>query len=70
MKPTVVLLALLSLILAMSLSAAGTAVAQEDPKPINLAIFNPVQIFDEDTSIRGVRFNLLYGRRDAPTLEP
>lgn len=31
-------------------------------KPIQLSLFNPVQIFDEGTSITGLRINLLYGK--------
>ena len=31
-------------------------------KPIQIALFNPAQIFDESIGIRGVRLNLLYGR--------
>lgn len=34
--------------------------AQE--KPIQLALFAPVQIFPDTTSIKGVRISLLYGR--------
>jgi hypothetical protein len=31
-------------------------------KPINIALFNPVQIFPEDNSIAGLRINLIYGK--------
>ncbi len=31
-------------------------------KPIQLALFNPIQIFDENTSITGLRISLLYGK--------
>ena len=34
--------------------------AQE--KPVQLALFNPIQIFDENTSITGLRISLLYGK--------
>ena len=37
------------------------AAVRAQAKPINLALFNPVQIVDDDTSIHGFRFNLLYG---------
>ena len=37
------------------------AVSAQETKPIQLSLFNPVQIYDEDTSITGVRFNLVYG---------
>ena len=35
--------------------------AQSDIKPIQIAVWDPVQIFDSTTSIHGIRFNLLYG---------
>jgi hypothetical protein len=31
-------------------------------KPIQLSLFNPIQIFPENTSIAGLRFNLIYGK--------
>ena len=31
-------------------------------KPIQLALINPVQIFDENTSIAGLRINFIYGK--------
>ena len=36
-------------------------------KPIQLALFTPIQIFPETDSITGFRFNLLYGRNAAVT---
>lgn len=33
-----------------------------ETRPIQLALFNPVQIFDESVGIKGIRLNLLYGR--------
>ncbi|MBU2491867.1 MAG: hypothetical protein KJ571_04525 [Bacteroidetes bacterium] len=44
----------------ISLIFLNTAKAQD--KPIQLALFNPVQIFDENTSITGLRINLIYGK--------
>jgi len=41
-------------------SVAPTASAQET-KAINLALWDPVQIFKRDTAIHGFRFNLIYG---------
>jgi len=54
-----------SLLLAAVLFAllAPTA-AQADSKPINLALFDPIQIFQRDQSIHGFRFNLLYGNNN------
>ena len=41
----------------------GEARAQESvTKPINLALFAPVQIVSEDHSVKGFRFSLLYGK--------
>jgi hypothetical protein len=39
--------------------------AQE--KPIQLSLFNPVQIVKEDQSVKGLRFNLIYGKNAAMT---
>jgi hypothetical protein len=36
--------------------------AQAQSKPVQLALFNPVQIFDESTSISGIRISLIYGK--------
>jgi hypothetical protein len=47
--------------IALSLIAAPAA-AQE--KPIQLALIAPIQIFPENTSITGLRLNLLYGRNE------
>jgi len=33
-----------------------------ETKPIQIALFNPAQIFNESIGIKGVRLNLLYGR--------
>jgi hypothetical protein len=41
------------------------SIAQE--KPIQLSLFNPVQIVPEDQSVKGFRFNLLYGKNAAVT---
>ena len=39
--------------------------AQE--KPVQLALFNPIQIFPENTSIAGIRLNILYGKNTSVT---
>lgn len=36
-------------------------------KPVQLALFNPVQLFDENTSITGLRISLLYGKNTRVT---
>lgn len=43
----------------------SSAAAQE--KPIQLALFNPIQIFPEETPITGVRLSLIYGRNSRVT---
>jgi hypothetical protein len=52
-------------LLALVFVHAGPLRAADEPaggtKPIQIALWNPVQIFPEDTSILGVRLNLLYG---------
>lgn len=40
---------------------AGTAAAQ-DEKFINLSLFNPVQIYDETQSIKGIRLTAFYSK--------
>ena len=40
---------------------------QAQEKPIQIALFAPIQIFSEETSIKGVRFNLLYGKNASIT---
>lgn len=53
-------LILLTTILLGILVSAKSVSAQD--KPVQLALFNPVQIFDENTSITGLRISLLYGK--------
>jgi hypothetical protein len=38
-----------------------------DDKPVQLALFNPIQIFPEETSITGIRLSLLYGKNVSVT---
>lgn len=38
-----------------------TEISAQD-KPVQLALFNPVQVFDENTSITGLRISLIYGK--------
>jgi hypothetical protein len=37
-------------------------VGSAQSKPINIALFNPIQIFPENNSIVGLRINLIYGK--------
>jgi len=40
----------------------GSTAAQAQTRPIQLALFNPVQIFPEQDAIAGVRLNLIYSK--------
>lgn len=40
---------------------------QAQKKPIQLALFTPIQIFPENQHIAGIRFNLIYGRNASVT---
>ena len=51
--------------LAALMFVASPAMAEE--KPIQLALFNPVQIFPEATEIKGVRLSLFYGKNVSVT---
>jgi hypothetical protein len=50
----------LGIVAIILISMATPALAQ--PRPVQLALVTPVQIFHEDDTIVGVRLNLLYGR--------
>lgn len=50
----------LGIVAIILISMATPALAQ--PRPAQLALVTPVQIFHEDDTIVGVRLNLLYGR--------
>jgi hypothetical protein len=40
---------------------SGKDILAQD-KPVQLALFNPIQIFNENTSITGLRISILYGK--------
>jgi hypothetical protein len=48
------------LLFGLSISFSTVVTAQE--KPIQLSLFNPIQIFPESSSIAGLRLNLIYGK--------
>jgi len=48
------------LLLVLIISFAAIINAQE--KPIQISLFNPIQIFPENTSIAGLRLNIIYGK--------
>ncbi len=39
-----------------------TSISVSQHKPVQLSLFNPVQIVPESQSISGIRFNLIYGK--------
>ena len=58
----------LSLVIAaLVLGAVAPVAFAQETKPINLALFDPVQIFKKDVPIKGFRFNLIYGNNSAMT---
>jgi hypothetical protein len=54
-------LAQLVLIAAVALAVLAPALSAQESKPINVALWDPVQIFKRDVAIHGVRLNLIYG---------
>lgn len=52
---------LFTLVAIMILCLPISSMAQSSAKPIQIALWHPVQIFDEDTSINGVRISIFYG---------
>jgi hypothetical protein len=57
-----ILLAGIALFLLTLLSMPGPVQAQEQERPIQLALVSPVQIFPPNYSITGIRINLIYGK--------
>ncbi len=49
------------LALMLALFLAAPAIAGE-AKPVQLALFNPAQLFREDVAVQGVRLSLIYGK--------
>lgn len=49
-------------ILFFGLIISFSAIINAQEKPIQLSLFNPIQIFPESSSIAGLRFNLIYGK--------
>jgi hypothetical protein len=55
---SMVIVALLVLTALAILPVEGSA----EDKAVNLSLFNPIQIFPEDTSVKYFRFSLIYGK--------
>lgn len=51
----------LSLIVGLVAIAAISPAAEAETRPVQLALWNPVQVFSDDDSISGIRLNLIYG---------
>jgi hypothetical protein len=56
------LLTLATLVLVCGTLCPMTALAGDGASPINLSLFNPIQITKETTSVTAFRFSLIYGR--------
>ncbi len=52
----------ITLVVIIILSSTIPVVASGEAKPIQLSLFDPIQIFPATTDIVGVRLSLLYGR--------
>jgi hypothetical protein len=57
----------LALVVLTVTSVAVPAMAQSQSRPIQLALFAPVQIFPERYSISGIRLSLIYGKNASVT---
>jgi len=49
-------------ILLFGLIISFSALINAQEKPVQLSLFNPIQIFPESSSIAGLRINLIYGK--------
>lgn len=47
-------------VIVLVLFTSTNTLAQD--KPIQISLFNPIQVFPENTSITGIRLNLIYGK--------
>ncbi len=54
------------MIMVLTLMLFTSNIAAEN-KPIQLSLFNPIQIFPEETPISGIRLSLLYGKNSSVT---
>lgn len=63
MKRRITLVLFAAGIMLVTLSSAISA----QSKPINVALFNPIQVFPESNSIEGLRINFIYGKNVAMT---
>ena len=54
------------MVLCVSLMAISL-VAEATERPVQLSLFTPIQLYPEGDAIKGIRFNLLYGRNTTVT---
>lgn len=60
-------LALGAVVVISALFVADAARAEEKSTPLQLSLFHPAQIFPAETSVRGLRLNLIYGKNSGVT---
>jgi len=60
-------LAVIAIVIAGALCTSTAARADGEAKPIQIALFHPAQIFPAETSVRGLRLNLIYGKNRGVT---
>ena len=53
-------------IMVLTLMLFASNIAAEN-KPVQLSLFNPIQLFPEDTPVSGIRLNLIYGKNSSVT---
>lgn len=58
---------LITFVLLFTAIISACAYAGSEDKPIQLSLFSPIQLFNENTSITGIRLSLLYGRNTSVT---
>ncbi len=46
----------------LALAVGTLPLHAQDEKPVQIALFNPIQIYDAETSISGIRWNIIWGK--------
>lgn len=46
---------------------SSTTIIKAQDHPVQLSLFNPIQLFSENSSISGLRLNLIYGKNERMT---
>lgn len=57
----------LAFVVLTTVSVAVPAMAESQSRPVQLALFSPIQIFPERYSISGIRLSLIYGKNATVT---